>query len=154
MRVLFVCLGNICRSPTAEAVLRQRLQQAGLAERIDVDSAGTGDWHIGKAPDSRTQEAAKRRGYDLSSLRGRQVSPDDFARFDLILAMDGANLRDLQRLRPAQARGELDLYLRRFGLAEEEVPDPYYGGSEGFEHVLDLLEQASDALLIELKGRL
>jgi len=154
MRVLFVCLGNICRSPTAEAVLRQRLQQAGLAERIDVDSAGTGDWHIGKAPDSRTQEAAKRRGYDLSSLRGRQVSPDDFARFDLILAMDGANLRDLQRLRPAQARGELDLYLRRFGLAEDEVPDPYYGGSEGFEHVLDLLEQASDALLIELKGRL
>lgn len=154
MRVLFVCLGNICRSPTAEAVLRQRLQQAGLAERIDVDSAGTGDWHIGKAPDSRTQEAAKRRGYDLSSLRGRQVSPDDFARFDLILAMDGANLRDLQRLRPAQARGELDMYLRRFGLAEEEVPDPYYGGSEGFEHVLDLLEQASDALLIELKGRL
>ena len=154
MRVLFVCLGNICRSPTAEAVLRQRLQRAGLAERIDVDSAGTGDWHIGKAPDSRTQEAAKRRGYDLSSLRGRQVSPDDFARFDLILAMDGANLRDLQRLRPAQARGELDLYLRRFGLAEDEVPDPYYGGSEGFEHVLDLLEQASDALLIELKGRL
>ncbi|UQY35265.1 low molecular weight phosphotyrosine protein phosphatase [Pseudomonas fulva] len=154
MRVLFVCLGNICRSPTAEAVLRQRLQQAGLAERIDVDSAGTGDWHIGKAPDSRTQEAAKRRGYDLSSLRGRQVSPDDFARFDLILAMDSANLRDLQRLRPAQARGELDLYLRRFGLAEDEVPDPYYGGSEGFEHVLDLLEQASDALLIELKGRL
>lgn len=154
MRVLFVCLGNICRSPTAEAVLRQRLQQAGLAERIEVDSAGTGDWHVGKAPDSRTQQAASRRGYDLSSLRGRQVSPDDFARFDLILAMDSANLRDLQRLRPAQARGELDLYLRRFGLAEDEVPDPYYGGSEGFEHVLDLLEQASDALLIELKGRL
>ena len=154
MRVLFVCLGNICRSPTAEAVMRQRLQQAGLAERIEVDSAGTGDWHLGKAPDSRTQQAASRRGYDLSSLRGRQVSVDDFARFDLILAMDGANLRDLQRMRPAQARGELDLYLRRFELAEDDVPDPYYGGSEGFEHVLDLREQASDALLIELKGRL
>jgi len=154
MRVLFVCLGNICRSPTAEAIFRQRLQQAGLAERIEVDSAGTGDWHVGKAPDSRTQEAAKRRGYDLSSLRGRQVSVDDFARFDLILAMDIANLGDLQRLRPAQAKGELDLYLRRFGLAEDEVPDPYYGGSEGFEQVLDLLEQASDALLAELKGRL
>ena len=154
MRVLFVCLGNICRSPTAEAVMRQRLQEAGLAERIEVDSAGTGDWHVGKAPDSRTQQAASRRGYDLSSLRGRQVSVDDFARFDLILAMDGANLRDLQRMRPAQARGELDLYLRRFELAEDDVPDPYYGGSEGFEHVLDLLEQASDALLIELKGRL
>ena len=91
--------------------MRQRLQQAGLAERIEVDSAGTGDWHIGKAPDSRTQEAARRRGYDLSSLRGRQVSADDFARFDLILAMDAANLGDLQRLRPAQAKGELDLYL-------------------------------------------
>lgn len=154
MRVLFVCLGNICRSPTAEAVMRQRLQQAGLAERIEVDSAGTGDWHIGKAPDSRTQEAAKRRGYDLSSQRGRQVSADDFAGFDLILAMDAANLRDLQRLRPAHAKGELDLYLRRFGLTEDEVPDPYYGGSEGFEQVLDLLEQASDALLAELKGRL
>lgn len=154
MRVLFVCLGNICRSPTAEAIFRQRLQQAGLAERIEVDSAGTGDWHVGKAPDSRTQEAAKRRGYDLTSLRGRQVSADDFARFDLVLAMDAANLGDLQRLRPARAKGELDLYLRRFGLAEGEVPDPYYGGSEGFEQVLDLLEQASDALLAELKGRL
>lgn len=154
MRVLFVCLGNICRSPTAEAVMRQRLQQAGLADRIELDSAGTGDWHVGKAPDSRTQQAASRRGYDLSSLRGRQVSVDDFARFDLILAMDNANLRDLQRMRPVQARGELDLYLRRFELAEDDVPDPYYGGSEGFEHVLDLLEQASDALLIELKGRL
>lgn len=154
MRVLFVCLGNICRSPTAEAVLRQRLQQAGLAERIEVDSAGTGDWHVGKAPDPRTQEAASRRGYDLSGLRGRQVCADDFSRFDLVLAMDGANLRDLQRMRPAQAQGELDLYLRRYDLAVDEVPDPYYGGTEGFEQVLDLLEQASDALLIELKGRL
>ncbi|MCW2291859.1 protein-tyrosine phosphatase [Pseudomonas sp. BIGb0408] len=154
MRVLFVCLGNICRSPTAEAVLRQRLQQAGLAERIEVDSAGTGGWHVGKAPDPRTLEAASRRGYDLSGLRGRQVSADDFSRFDLVLAMDGANLRDLQRMRPAQARGELDLYLRRYDLAVDEVPDPYYGGTEGFEQVLDLLEQASDALLIELKGRL
>lgn len=134
--------------------MRQRLLQAGLAERIELDSAGTGGWHVGKVPDSRTQQAASRRGYELSRLRGRQVSADDFARFDLILAMDSANLRDLQRIRPANARAELDLYLRRFELAEDEVPDPYYGGSEGFEHVLDLLEQASDALLIELKGRL
>ena len=154
MRVLFVCLGNICRSPTAEAVFRQRLQQAGLAERITVDSAGTGGWHVGKAPDPRTQEAAQRRGYDLSALRGRQVEVADFARFDLLLAMDKANLQHLQRMRPAQAHGELDLYLRRFQLALDEVPDPYYGGAEGFEQVLDLLEQASDALLNELRGRL
>lgn len=154
MRVLFVCLGNICRSPTAEAVLRQRLQLAGLAERIEVDSAGTGDWHTGRAPDPRTQEAAKRRGYDLSPLRARQVSQADFSRFDLLLAMDKANLRDLQQLRPAQGHAELDLYLRRYQLPLDEVPDPYYGGAQGFELVLDLLEQASDALLLELKGRL
>ena len=154
MRVLFVCLGNICRSPTAEAVLRQRLQLAGLAERIQVDSAGTGDWHTGRAPDPRTQEAAKRRGYDLSHLRARQVSQADFSRFDLLLAMDKANLRDLQQLRPAQGHAELDLYLRRYQLPLDEVPDPYYGGAQGFELVLDLLEQASDALLLELKGRL
>ena len=153
MRVLFVCLGNICRSPTAEAVLRQRLQLAGLAERIQVDSAGTGDWHTGRAPDPRTQEAAKRRGYDLSPLRARQVSPADFSRFDLLLAMDKANLRDLQQLHPGQGRVELDLYLRRYQLPLDEVPDPYYGGAQGFELVLDLLEQASDALLLEHKRR-
>lgn len=154
MRVLFVCLGNICRSPTAEAIMRQRLRQAGLAERILVDSAGTGGWHVGKAPDPRTQQSALRRGYDLSALRGRQVSADDFSRFDLLLAMDSSNLSHLQGLRPATASAELDLYLRRYRLALEEVPDPYYGGAQGFEQVLDLLEQASDALLSELKGRL
>ncbi|TBV07142.1 low molecular weight protein-tyrosine-phosphatase [Phytopseudomonas dryadis] len=154
MRVLFVCLGNICRSPTAEAIMRQRLRQAGLAERILVDSAGTGGWHVGKAPDPRTQQAALRRGYDLSALRGRQVSADDFSRFDLLLAMDSSNLSHLQGLRPATASAELDLYLRRYRLALEDVPDPYYGGAQGFEQVLDLLEQASDALLSELKGRL
>ena len=154
MRVLFVCLGNICRSPTAEAVLRHKLCEAGLEGRIQVDSAGTGDWHIGKAPDSRTRQAAQRRGYDLSALRGRQVSAGDFARFDLILAMDASNLSHLQRLQPGAASAELDLFLRRYRLALDEVPDPYYGGEEGFEQVLDLIEQASDALIIELKGRL
>lgn len=154
MRVLFVCLGNICRSPTAEAVFRHRLQQAGLAGRIQVDSAGTGGWHVGKAPDPRTQEVARRRGYELSGLRARQVTAEDFGRFDLVLAMDVANLRDLQHLKPAQSRSDLDLYLRRFALERDEVPDPYYGGAEGFEQVLDLLEQASDALLNELRGRL
>jgi len=154
MRVLFVCLGNICRSPTAEAVLRHKLDEAGLSDRIEVDSAGTGDWHVGKSPDSRTRQAAQRRGYDLSALRGRQVSVSDFTRFDLILAMDNSNLEHLRRLRPGKAAAELDLFLRRYELALDEVPDPYYGGEEGFEQVLDLLEQACDALLRELRGRL
>jgi protein-tyrosine phosphatase len=154
MRVLFVCLGNICRSPTAEAVLRHKLREAGLEGQVEVDSAGTGDWHIGKAPDTRTLSAAKLRGYDLSALRGRQVAAEDFARFDLILAMDSSNLSHLQRLRPGTASAELDLFLRRYRSALDDVPDPYYGGEEGFEQVLDLIEQASDALILELKGRL
>ncbi|SDG80019.1 protein-tyrosine phosphatase [Pseudomonas benzenivorans] len=154
MRVLFVCLGNICRSPTAEGVLRHKLRASGLEGRIEVDSAGTGDWHVGKAPDSRTRLAAQRRGYDLGALRGRQVSAGDFVRFDLILAMDSSNLQHLQRMRPASSAAELDLFLRRYGLALSEVPDPYCGGEEGFEQVLDLIEQACDALLVELRGRL
>ncbi len=152
MKVLFVCLGNICRSPTAEGVFRHKLRAVGLEGQVQVDSAGTGDWHVGKAPDSRTRQAAQRRGYDLSAQRARQVEVADFQRFDLILAMDQSNLRNLQALRPAGARADLDLYLRRFDLALDEVPDPYYGGEDGFEQVLDLIEQASDALLIEIKG--
>ncbi|MNN34037.1 Low molecular weight protein-tyrosine-phosphatase YfkJ [compost metagenome] len=154
MRVLFVCLGNICRSPTAEAVFRHKVRQAGLEDLIEIDSAGTGDWHVGKAPDPRTRVAAMRRGYDLSSLRARQVDVLDFSRFDLVLAMDHANLADLRRLRGSAGKAELDLFLRRYGAAVDEVPDPYYGGEAGFEQVLDLIEQASDALLVELKGRL
>ncbi|MGQ7958803.1 low molecular weight protein-tyrosine-phosphatase [Pseudomonas sp. SP16.1] len=154
MRVLFVCLGNICRSPTAEGVFRHKLRAAGLEDRVLVDSAGTGDWHVGKAPDSRTRQAAQRRGYDLSALRARQVEVADFQRFDLILAMDQSNLRNLEALRPAGAQADLDLYLRRYELALDEVPDPYYGGDDGFEQVLDLIEQASDALLAEIRGRL
>ncbi|ERI51550.1 phosphotyrosine protein phosphatase [Pseudomonas sp. EGD-AK9] len=154
MKVLFVCLGNICRSPTAEGVLRHKLRAAGLEDRVQVDSAGTGDWHVGKAPDSRTRIAAQRRGYDLSALRARQVEAADFQRFDLILAMDQSNLRNLQALRPAGAQADLDLYLRRYELALDEVPDPYYGGEDGFERVLDLIEQASEALLTEIRGRL
>lgn len=154
MRVLFVCLGNICRSPTAEGVLRHKLREAGLEGRIEVDSAGTGGWHVGKAPDERARRAAQRRGYDLGALRGRQVALDDFVRFDLILAMDNSNLQHLQRLRPAGAAAELDLFLRRYRLNLDEVPDPYYDGEAGFERVLDLLEQGCDALLAELGERL
>ncbi|MCY1394453.1 Low molecular weight protein-tyrosine-phosphatase YfkJ [compost metagenome] len=154
MRVLFVCLGNICRSPTAEGVLRQQLQAAGLAERIEVASAGTGDWHVGKAPDTRTRRAAQLRGYDLSQQRAQQVSPADFDRYDLILAMDKSNLGNLKAMQPASGKAELDLFLRRYQGAVDEVPDPYYGGEQGFEKVLDLIEQACGALVIELKGRL
>ncbi|MDN6858291.1 low molecular weight protein-tyrosine-phosphatase [Pseudomonas sp. CAN2814] len=154
MKVLFVCLGNICRSPTAEGVFRHKVRAAGLEERIEIDSAGTGDWHVGKAPDARTRAAALRRGYDLSGLRARQVSVADFSRYDLVLAMDNANLRDLKRLRGSSGQAELDLFLRRYELELDEVPDPYYGGEDGFEQVLDLVERACDGLLAEAKGRL
>lgn len=154
MKVLFVCLGNICRSPSAEGLFRQQLSQAGLAKQVTVDSAGTAGWHIGSAPDKRSQQAAKRRGYDISMLRGRQVSAEDFQRFDLILAMDKANLRELQAIAPKHAKAELDLYLARYGISPSEVPDPYYGGEEGFELVLNLLEQAGTHLLTEVRERL
>ena len=154
MRILFVCLGNICRSPTAEGVMRSKLQQAGLDDRVVIDSAGTGAWHVGRQPDPRTRAAAALRGYDLEPLRARQVEVQDFQRFDLILAMDQANLRDLRQLRPATASAELDLFLRRGGLHALEVPDPYYGGSDGFERVLDMVEQACDHLIQQIRERL
>lgn len=154
MRVLFVCLGNICRSPTAEGVLRHKLQVAGLAGRVEVASAGTGNWHVGGAPDKRTQRAAMRRGYDLSAQRAQQVVAADFNHYDLILAMDLSNLRDLKALQPVNGKAGLDLFLRRFDGVKDEVPDPYYDGEAGFEEVLDLVESACDLLVIELKGRL
>lgn len=122
MRVLFVCLGNICRSPTAEGVFRRKVEEAGLASRIHVDSAGTAGWHVGKAPDQRTRLAAQRRGYDLSALRGRQVGIEDFSCHDLILAMDLSNLADLETLRAGRGAAELDLFLRRYGSERDEVP--------------------------------
>lgn len=154
MKVLFVCLGNICRSPTAEGMFRHVLAQAQLTEQITVDSAGTADWHTGKAPDPRSQAVALARGIDISALQARQVSAEDFHHFDLILAMDQSNLEHLKQIQPAAAKAELDLYLQRYQLPLSEVPDPYYGGAEGFEQVLDLLETASHKLLAELKGRL
>jgi len=149
VRVLMVCLGNICRSPTAEAVLRAKLESAGLAHRVHVDSAGTGGWHVGDPPDSRSQRHAVERGYDLSGLRARRVTQDDFDRFDFILAMDEDNLADLRRLAPDRAsRATLCLY------AAVEVPDPYSGTAAGFERVLDLVEAAADAWVAVLAQRL
>ena len=149
--ILFVCLGNICRSPTAEAVFRAAAQRAGIASRLTIDSAGTGDWHVGSPPDWRAIAHASRRGYDLSMLRARQVTRDDFARFDAIYAMDRYNLADLARMRPARHAGHLGLFLDGVaGLAVHDVPDPYDGGEDGFETVLDLVEKASDALVARL----
>ncbi|MGC2166909.1 MAG: low molecular weight protein-tyrosine-phosphatase [Gallionella sp.] len=152
--VLFVCMGNICRSPTAEAVFRQYVESAGLSERIVIDSAGTHDYHIGDRPDSRTQNAAQQRGYDMSNLRGRQVIADDLKKFDYVLAMDKANLANLQHLLPPLSVMKAGLFLqyaRHHG--EREVPDPYYGGADGFERVLDMVEDAAQGLLQEIRQR-
>ncbi len=154
VKVLFVCMGNICRSPTAEAVFRHYVEQEGLSEVIHIDSAGTHDYHIGDAPDGRTQRVASQRGYDMSALRGRQVGAVDFARFDYVLAMDEANLSILKRLRPRDAESHLGLFLEFAKKHDErEVPDPYYGGAQGFEHVLDLVEDAANGLLKHIKQR-
>jgi len=150
-RVLFVCLGNICRSPTAQGVFQTLLQRHGLEGYIEVDSCGTGDWHVGSPPDQRAVAAASRRGYDLTSLRARQVDPGDFRRFDYILAMDRSNLAALQAMCPATFSGRLGLFLSYAqDAADEEVPDPYYGSGEGFGQVLDLIEAASAGLLQEI----
>lgn len=150
-RVLFVCMGNICRSPTAEGVTRALAARLGVASGFEFDSAGTHGFHIGNPPDKRARQAAEGRGYDLSSLKARQVSPHDFTRFDQILAMDRDNLMMLRQACPAEHRHKLALFLdysTRF--EEDEVPDPYYGGPEGFERVLDLIEDAATGLLDQL----
>jgi len=153
--VLFVCLGNICRSPTAEGVFRSAVAQQAWGTQVRVDSAGTGDWHVGAAPDRRAIQAARRRGYDLTALRARQVRADDFERFGWIVAMDRANLRALEALRPPQYSGHLGLFLDFAPDAGiDEVPDPYYGGLEGFDRVLDLVEIASAGLVERLRRQL
>jgi protein-tyrosine phosphatase len=152
-RVLMVCTGNICRSPTAEGVLRAKLQAAGLHRWVEVDSAGTHGYHVREAPDPRAQRHAARRGYDLSALRARRVVVEDFERFDHVLAMDGDNLAHLRELAPGGNAARLDLlmaYARQPDLPRE-VPDPYYGAAEGFERVLDLVEHACDGLVEHLR---
>ena len=146
--ILFVCLGNICRSPTAHGVFQHKINLAGFGHLVSIDSCGTGDWHAGKRPDARASAAAALRGYDLSKLRARPVTARDFDQFDIILAMDESNLEDLQGLAPADYRGQLALLLDFApGLSGRAVPDPYYGGEHGFDEVLDLVEAASDGLL-------
>lgn len=150
-RILFVCLGNICRSPTAEAVFASRAAGRRDLPELELDSCGTGGWHIGKPADARAQAAARTRGYDMSALRARQVEVADFYRFDYIFAMDSDNLRDLESMRPADSPARVALFLSLLPQAHvEDVPDPYYGGDAGFERVLDLIEDASDALLEHL----
>lgn len=151
-RVLFVCMGNICRSPTAEAVFRHAVRQSGLEDAIDCDSAGTHDYHIGEPPDQRAHLTAALRGYDMSALRGRQVSASDFERFDYILAMDRHNLTLLERVCPREYAHKLSLYCDfhpRY--AGQDVPDPYYGGPQGFEQVLDMIVAISASLLDRLR---
>ena len=153
MKVLFVCLGNICRSPTAEGVFRKTVTHAGLADEIEVDSAGTGDWHIGHPPDDRAQAEAKERGYDLSSLRARQVSATDFQVFDYIIAMDHSNVRNLKAIGPEALHSKIHLFLSFHPNADvEEVPDPYYTG--GFDHAFELIEAASAGFLAHLRETL
>jgi protein-tyrosine phosphatase len=154
VKILFVCLGNICRSPTAEAVFRAVAAREAPELEIEVDSAGTAGYHIGEPPDIRTRQAAGRRGYDLSPLRARVVEPRDFEAFDLILAMDRENLKVLHRRAPAHTRDRVRLFLEFAPNATvTEVPDPYYGGPNGFEEVLDLVEAAARGLLIHLRQR-
>jgi len=148
IRVLMVCLGNICRSPTAEAMLRLKVHEAGLDDRIEVDSAGTADYHVDSPPDRRAVRHGEKRGLRMQHLRGRQVSREDFDRFDFILAMDEDNLASLERIRPPAARATLALLMSYAPQAGSRVvPDPYYGSGDGFEAVLDLVEAAADGFI-------
>ena len=150
--VLFVCMGNICRSPTAEAVFRKKVVDAGLESAFEIDSAGTHAYHVGHPPDGRSQQTAEKRGISMSGQRARRVDDDDFTRFDHIYAMDGLNLVTLQEREPDDSTATLSLLLSEApALEAEEVPDPYYGGSRGFEVVFDLVDQACTALLDNLR---
>ena len=152
VRVLFVCMGNICRSPTAQGVFRKLVEDEGLSDRIETDSAGTHAYHVGSPPDRRAQATALSRNLDLSDLRGRQVMEADFRSFDYILAMDNENLSILRELCPVGNEGKLHLFMNfapHYGLSE--VPDPYYGGDRGFEQVFDMVEEASRGLLEHIR---
>jgi protein-tyrosine phosphatase len=153
-KILFVCMGNICRSPTAEGVFRKMISDAGISELVKIDSAGTHAYHVNEAPDLRAQQAALKRGYDLAELRARQVTQEDFRDFDLVLAMDWENLSVLQSLCPRSYKHKLHLLMRFAGEHDAAtVPDPYYGGPEGFNTVLDYVEDACQGLLEVVRRR-
>jgi protein-tyrosine phosphatase len=150
-RLLFICLGNICRSPMAEGVFRRVAEEEGLLHLFEIDSAGLGDWHIGQAPDTRAQAATRKRGVDISGQCARQIAPQDYRRFDLLLAMDGSNYEELLQFAPSEMRHKV----RRFldfapHVRTKDVPDPFYGGNEGFDHALDLIEHAARGLIADL----
>ncbi len=152
VKVLFVCMGNICRSPTAEGVFRHVVEEAGLSHRIEIDSAGTHAYHIGEQPDRRSQVAALRRGFDLSAQQARKVIAQDFDEYTYVLAMDDDNYANLSAICSADSAHKLTLFLTHGqNISETEVPDPYYGGENGFEHVLDLIEDASQGLLAHIQ---
>ena len=152
VKVLFVCLGNICRSPTAEGVFRHLVQQEGLDAQIITDSAGTHAYHVGAPPDQRAQQTARGRGIDLSDLRGRKAVATDFDKFDYILAMDSENYENLLRICPPEQRDKLHMFLDFAPhVNESEVPDPYYGGTKGFDRVFDMVEHASRGLLEDIR---
>jgi len=154
IKVLFVCMGNICRSPTAHGIFAQMVEEQGLNEFILVDSAGTHAYHIGNPPDLRSQDAALRRGVDLSPLRARRVEEGDFQAFDYVLAMDQENYENMVAICPPPLLHKLQLFLEYAPhLSEREVPDPYYGGPQGFERVLDMIEAASQGLLEDIRSR-
>jgi len=153
--VLFVCMGNICRSPTAEGAFRKVVEDSGFGASFDIDSAGTHAYHVNEPPDRRARAAALRRGIILDDIRARRIAERDFERFDYILAMDNDNLLALQEWSPEDHVSKISLFLEYSGsAARKDVPDPYYGGAAGFERVLDLVEEASEALLSRLKSQL
>lgn len=147
VKVLFICMGNICRSPTAEGVFRHKVEQANLASQISIDSAGTHAYHVGNPPDERAQQAALKRNIDLSMQRARRVEAEDFTMFDYVVAMDESNKEDLLAICPEGYADRVHLFLDFANSVETEVPDPYYGQGDGFEHVLNLVEAASEGLL-------
>lgn len=154
IRILFVCLGNICRSPSAEGVFRSVAARHGLLDSLEIDSCGTGSWHVGKQPDLRASEAALRRGVDVSGLRARQITAQDLDHFDYVLVMDRQNLADVRDIWRQNGGTEPELFLGYSKTGHDEVPDPYYGGDDGFEHVLDLIEDASEGLVAAIRGQL